>query len=424
MLLLLSLVAMFTIGLLGYLLGPLLPALQASLGLGYTVAGALFTVQSVGSVLAVVSGGILADRYGKKPVLMAGAAMLAVGSLLFSTAHGLWPVLVAAAVLGIGFGAVDGGTNAALTQAYPERSGSILNAAHSLFGAGALVGPLVVAALLREPGDFRRTFAAILALPVVLLVWAALTRFPSGPASGRRVDERRIERQAAEGMVAGEKARRAATTESAWTLLRQPGFAGMALFLFLYVGVEVGVSGWMVTILDKVHGVPLATGAGLLSLFWLLMTLGRLLAARIAARSSLSHLLLLGTAGAALSVAVAATASAPAAASLALPLTGLFLAPLFPTGLALGARACPGSPGMANGLLIGIGTTGGALLPVLMGAMAQRYGLLFALVGALAGLFGMLGLALLAARWERQWARQQAQALGETAHAGACCGPR
>ena len=49
-------------------------------------------------------GGALADRYGRKPLLMITILVYSVGTLLSGLATGMWTLLVARAITGIGVG--------------------------------------------------------------------------------------------------------------------------------------------------------------------------------------------------------------------------------------------------------------------------------------------------------------------------------
>src|SRR5436305_8753401 len=51
-------------------------------------------------------GGALADRYGRKPLLMITILVYSVGTLLSGAATGMWSLLLARAVTGIGVGGV------------------------------------------------------------------------------------------------------------------------------------------------------------------------------------------------------------------------------------------------------------------------------------------------------------------------------
>lgn len=106
------------------------------------------------------------------------------------------------------------------------------------------------------------------------------------------------------------------------------------------VSVEGGVSAWEVTHLRGVLDITTATAAQLTSLLWLSFTVGRLVSALLALRLEPAQLVSGSLALTAMSLGLAIIlATAPAAYTL----TGLFLAPVFTTGLVWLIRVLPAS---------------------------------------------------------------------------------
>ena len=69
----------------------LLPSLRSEFGLSLTVAGFLVTVLWLGSALGQLPGGIIADRYNERSVLIAGTLVVAgwVALVILGTVHAL-----------------------------------------------------------------------------------------------------------------------------------------------------------------------------------------------------------------------------------------------------------------------------------------------------------------------------------------------
>jgi EmrB/QacA subfamily drug resistance transporter len=120
-------------------------------------------------------GGSLADRLGRKWVMLAGVAIFCVGSLLCALASGVALVITGRAVMGLGAAASEPGTLSVIRQLYPDgrERARALGAWSAVSGLALALGP-VIGGLLVGLGDWRSVFWFNLALGLVLLaaVWA------------------------------------------------------------------------------------------------------------------------------------------------------------------------------------------------------------------------------------------------------------
>jgi FHS family Na+ dependent glucose MFS transporter 1 len=144
--------------------------------------------------------------------------------------------------------------------------------------------------------------------------------------------------------------------------------------LFLYVGAEVGFGGWIYT-----YGVALdlgseATAAYLTSSFWGALTLGRLLTVPVATQLKPRTILLGDLVGCLFSVGIilwwsdSLTAVWLGAAGL-----GFSMASIFPTTLSLAENRMP-ITGQVNGWFFVGASTGGMVLPWLIGQLFESIG--------------------------------------------------
>lgn len=116
-------------------------------------------------------GGSLADRYGRKPVMVVGVAVFCVGSLMCALAGGVAWVIAGRAVMGVGAAASEPGTLSVIRQLYPDRGqrARALGAWSAVSGLALASGP-VIGGLLVGAGGWRSVFWFNLALGIVLLV--------------------------------------------------------------------------------------------------------------------------------------------------------------------------------------------------------------------------------------------------------------
>lgn len=125
------------------ILYPPLPLYIASIGGTPTDNGLATFGAASGAVLSRLFIGTLADRFGRKPVMLTGGILAGVTPVLYGMVHTV-PALVAARVLsGVGIAAFTTGFQALLADlAPPERRGEVLGWGGNSMALAALVGPL------------------------------------------------------------------------------------------------------------------------------------------------------------------------------------------------------------------------------------------------------------------------------------------
>ena len=315
------------VGFLLSLYGPSIPELRAAYGVGGGGSALVLSLHFAGAMTGIGWWG-LERRLAPRTWLVVAATLAAGGAVGIAFAPA-WPVVLAAAFgLGVGFGVVVVEINVLFAEAFGERTTAMLNLLGACFGAGAILGPLAVAA----SGGYRLPFCVGAGAALAALALAGdlpRTARPPAPAGDR------------------------------------PPFAvvwGFVALCALYVGVESGIGGWETTSL-RAGGAGAAAAASWTAGYWAAITTGRLLAIPLALRVPAPVLaagsLLLAAAGLGL-------AHVPALAPVAYTLAGLALGPVFPTALAWLAQAAPGARG-ATAMVFAAANLGGVVLPVAIG---------------------------------------------------------
>src|SRR4051794_28513279 len=147
-----SCMSFFALGLLTAALGPALPDLAANTSSNLATIGAIFTALFLGGFMTQLIAGPLNDRFGQRPVLLAGVGLLAAGICGIAVSHSLPLTLACALVAGLGHGAIDVSTNVLIAQVFAARSASALNLLNVFFGVGAVAGPAIAGLALRVWG--------------------------------------------------------------------------------------------------------------------------------------------------------------------------------------------------------------------------------------------------------------------------------
>ncbi|WP_298821733.1 MFS transporter [Chloroflexus sp.] len=325
-------------------IGPSLPGLAAQVGHEVTDLGAIFTAFSLGGVLASIGVGTAIERWGMRTVIATGAGLMGSGMLLTGFSPFLTGMLAGTLLAGFGYGGMLAGGNLLIARLYHGAAGAI-NALNLFFSVGSIGGPLLVAAMIAL---INRPQAAIWfgAMLMLALVWPTIRlREPI---------------QAPVAQMAGAPRWLAAVM--------------FGLLMFTYIGTEIGIGGWITLILERGAGLAAPVAALSTSLFWGMLTIGRLAATVWGDRiGPLRTLLLcisgLGSGGILLTLGSHQTELALAAVAL----MGLACGPIFPTTMLMITHAA-GRSGAALSLALTIGTGGGLFLPALFGLLIGWFG--------------------------------------------------
>jgi MFS transporter, FHS family, L-fucose permease len=163
-------------------------------------------------------------------------------------------------------------------------------------------------------------------------------------------------------------------------LLAQPRLGGGVASIFLYVGAEVAIGSMLINYLAQPHimGVSEQTASGLIALYWGGAMVGRFIGSAILRMVSPGLVLTLFCLGAAM-LATVSGITGGAFAGYALLAVGLMNSIMFPTIFSLGVEGLGDKTPQGSGLLC-MGIVGGALIPLLFGAVADASTLATALI--------------------------------------------
>ncbi|KOU61713.1 MFS transporter [Streptomyces sp. MMG1533] len=341
-----SCVGFVLIGALQALYGPAIPAFRGEFGLSPSAAGLGLSAHFVGGVAGVLLFDRLYGRLGNRQILGASYLLMAVGAAGFALAPN-WPAALTMALLaGLGFGGIDYGLNQLFAVGFGRRSTAMLNILNAHFGIGAILGPALIGVV--GSAHYPAVFLgfALANLPLLLCLKGVRDHAP-GPTDGPESGGRRV-------------------------LGRSLGSV-LAVFVALYVlhvGIEAGVGGWEPTHLETV-GYGAGVAATATSVYWLMMTVGRFLVAPVALRFSAQAIITVSCAGMTVCLLLA---SIPALAPYAYAGVGLFIAPIFPTGLPWLHRAAP-SARRAGALVIAASMVGGVAAGPALGKAIEAAGI-------------------------------------------------
>jgi FHS family L-fucose permease-like MFS transporter len=337
---------------------------------------------------------------GSIDTILGSLALMACGCLavtVSTSAGAFWPILGALFVLATGFTALQVAANPLAAElGEPTRSHFRLNFAQAFNSLGVVIGvhfgslvmlgepvlrtnthpldPSQRADVLHAVDRAFLIMAGLLA--ALLLVFVILRSFLTKVAPNHR-------RHTDAGMFAALRSR--------WALF---GAAAIGL----YVGAEVSIGSIMINFLNQPHvlGVPLEqAGSYLANFYWGGALIGRLVGTVLLTRIPAARLLTVCGVIAAILCGIVLASSGPLSGYAALGI-GLFNSIMFPTIFSITLERSGVSQSATSGLLC-VAIFGGALLPMTVGALADRFGLSSAFAVPLVG-YAFIALFACAAR--------------------------
>lgn len=364
----------FVISLVTNILGPIIPDIIQSFHLSMFSAGLLPFSFFVAYGVFSIPAGFLVERWGEKRVILAMFSVALAGSLLFASLH-VFPVAMASLFLiGSCMAALQVAVNPLLRVAGGEEHFAFNSAfAQLIFGIASFVSPHIYSYVVRKLEDvphrnmFFSTLGAlvpetmrwiamywIFALVIAAIMAAlAFSRFP-------RVDRKTDEAAGTAGMYR--------------YLLQKPVVWLYFFSVFFYVGSEQGTSNWMSEFLWKYHGFdPQSTGASAVAWFWGLMTIGCFVGMILLKLFDSRQVLGSFAAGALFCLSAALFGPAPMA-KIAFPCMGFFASVMWPIIISLALNSVLEHQGALAGILC-TGIVGGAIAPLIIGRIADTFGL-------------------------------------------------
>lgn len=238
------------------MLGPLMGKMIGHYHLDLNQGALPVAFQSIGGILAIIIGGILADIYKKPNIIIIGFLLYSLGLLSVGSAPAYPLLLVSFFVIGISR-MVDTVLNAYIADLFPEKRSRYLSLLHTCFGIGSFSGPFFVRFITDVDGSWNRPYRILsfgcLALLCFFILWI--------PKSPKRSNSD-VKREKTPGGF-----KKLLTSRTMWLL---------CLIMILYCGHQNGVTVWLPMYMETaLNASPVWASTGL-SIFWLGIIAGRL----------------------------------------------------------------------------------------------------------------------------------------------------
>ncbi|ATY85766.1 hypothetical protein CVV65_13200 [Kyrpidia spormannii] len=162
---------------------PIVPLYLAEIGAPGWALGAVFATYSAGLLAGGVPFGLLADRWGRRPVLLLGLAGLVVTTLAFAWSASVWPLILSRLLQGLAAAAIWSAGPALVTDvAPPEWRGRYLSLAMMGTNLGTIVGPVFGGTV---AGWFGRSAPFYVIAAAAAVLFFAVFALPKGKGIAR-----------------------------------------------------------------------------------------------------------------------------------------------------------------------------------------------------------------------------------------------
>jgi len=310
-----------------------------------------------GVVTGILITGPLADRFGAKPFVMIGTALIGLGLAATATAKSYEILLMAMFVMGLGGGALEMILSPIVCALEPHRRVSAMNWLHSFFCIGAVLAVTTGSLAIRAEISWRLVASTIIVLPVITFVGFALVKVPI--------------------LIAKDNKR---TTVP--TLMKNGYFLAALLLIMLAGGTELGIAQWLPAYAEKSLGYTRWISSMSLMAFSITMGVGRIASGVICQRISAVSLMLICCTLSVVLIIIGCFIPVSSVAMGACIFVGLAVACLWPGILGIAGDRFPNGGASMFGLLAAFGCLGGILLPWLVGVIADMSSLNWGLASA------------------------------------------
>ena len=129
------------------------PAIAKAWGLAPGELGLLFSSGLAGMMLGSLFLAPLADRIGRRPVILVSLALVSTGMLASAASTGLYMLAATRVMSGLGIGAMLAGLTATVAEYTPERSRALaVSLLQTAYPVGAILGGMISAILIARFG--------------------------------------------------------------------------------------------------------------------------------------------------------------------------------------------------------------------------------------------------------------------------------
>lgn len=232
--------------------GILVPSFKDIIGMNNTMVGTMLTLGSIGYVGATYLADIIRSRFGNKQLMLTAVIMLIASALTLAFTMNYPMYVLGMVLMNIGLGLNSVGANVLIPMMILTMQVFVMNSLHFMYGVGAMLGQRVSGYLVTQGVGPRELYLAVFLIYLIWFVLILFSRFP-------------------------EESDQEAETLPLVVFLKNPIFWLYVLGLAGYVFGEQGLAVWLTDYLKVTYAINENYASTILSTFFVLLAIGRLL---------------------------------------------------------------------------------------------------------------------------------------------------
>ncbi|VEU82257.1 MFS transporter [Acholeplasma hippikon] len=264
-------IAFISLGLPDSLLGSAWPVIYKDLNIPISSMGMLTMLISFGTITSSLFASKLNHKFGSGLVTSISVFLTAIAMFGFSISNSLLMLSLFAFPYGFGAGAIDSTLNNYVSLHYKKKH---MNFLHAFWGIGTLVGPFAMSYAISNKLGWQKGYevVAMIQLVISLIVFGSLFMWK----------KQREEQQNEQEHL------------NIFQVLKIKHIKYLMFAFLLYTGFEATMFNWVSTYLVKDKGISEDLGALLASIFFIGMTVGRIISGILSNKVKSKHIIRIG----------------------------------------------------------------------------------------------------------------------------------
>ncbi|WP_455715908.1 MFS transporter [Anaerosporobacter sp.] len=347
-------IAFISLGLPDSILGSAWPTMYGEFNVAVSYAGIISMIIAGGTIVSSLVSDKLIRRLGTGLVTTISVSLTAIALMGFSFSDSFWQLCLWGIPYGLGAGSVDAALNNFVALHYKSRHMSWL---HCFWGIGATAGPFIMGLCLTNGLKWNSGYQTIGIIQIILVICLTLSLPLWKVKQKEKNDDETVE----------------AKSLSMKETISLPGAKAILIAFLCYCSVEATAGLWASSYMVLYKGINAQTAAKWASLFYLGITVGRLISGFITDKLGDKNMVRLGQLLAVAGIVVMLLPLNNAMTLVGLVLLGLGLAPIYPSLL----HATPEHFGADKsqsimGMQMACAYVGSTFMPPIFGFLAEN----------------------------------------------------